>query len=414
MKIRYLIRILSFICVAVCSALAVTTLVSANNSGSISYSYIDDNIEFQIYRVASNDSDIPEGDFSSYNVSLDDDNAASTLAAFALRDNITPYETEVTNDSNNAYFDNVPSGIYLVTGDTFITGDLKYSVMPVLTYVFDDKVEITAKYQKEKISTSSNSYKIGVVKVWGGSEREDNVIAQLLKNGSIYDEVELNQSNNWRYTWTGLDQSADWVVVERDVPFKYNISIEKDGDVFIIVNTYTSDTPDSPGGSNPPNTTEASTETTTKHTPSGGGNVKYITTTETTTETTTKAAAEIVTETTTKSSYNDFGNDSEDTTNDGESYNDSTPAGTFDDTANKPSEDIDESSPNDNDTEKDDNKENNNKNSTSNSSNNPSSSDEKLPQTGQLWLPVPVMAFLGMIFTIFGLFERQKYGEYNE
>ncbi len=225
MKIRYLIRILSFICVAVCSALAVTTLVSANNSGSISYSYIDDNIEFQIYRVASNDSDIPEGDFSSYNVSLDDDNAASTLAAFALRDNITPYETEVTNDSNNAYFDNVPSGIYLVTGDTFITGDLKYSVMPVLTYVFDDKVEITAKYQKEKISTSSNSYKIGVVKVWGGSEREDNVIAQLLKNGSIYDEVELNQSNNWRYTWTGLDQSADWVVVERDVPFKYNISI---------------------------------------------------------------------------------------------------------------------------------------------------------------------------------------------
>lgn len=35
-------------------------------------------------------------------------------------------------------------------------------------------------------------------------------------------------------------------------------------------------------------------------------------------------------------------------------------------------------------------------------------SEDMLPQTGQLWWPVPVLAFTGMLFVIFGWFRRRR------
>ncbi len=40
--------------------------------------------------------------------------------------------------------------------------------------------------------------------------------------------------------------------------------------------------------------------------------------------------------------------------------------------------------------------------------------DEKLPQTGQLWWPVPVMTFIGMTLFVFGWIRYRKYGERDE
>lgn len=38
-------------------------------------------------------------------------------------------------------------------------------------------------------------------------------------------------------------------------------------------------------------------------------------------------------------------------------------------------------------------------------------SGEKLPQTGQLWWPVPVMAIVGMLFVMLGWYRRRRFGE---
>lgn len=41
----------------------------------------------------------------------------------------------------------------------------------------------------------------------------------------------------------------------------------------------------------------------------------------------------------------------------------------------------------------------------------PAVSGGKLPQTGQLWWPVPVMAIAGMLFVMFGWYRRRRLGE---
>lgn len=41
----------------------------------------------------------------------------------------------------------------------------------------------------------------------------------------------------------------------------------------------------------------------------------------------------------------------------------------------------------------------------------PAVSGGKLPQTGQLWWPVPVMAIVGIIFVMFGWYRRRRFGE---
>ncbi|MFR0986221.1 MAG: LPXTG cell wall anchor domain-containing protein [Frisingicoccus sp.] len=41
----------------------------------------------------------------------------------------------------------------------------------------------------------------------------------------------------------------------------------------------------------------------------------------------------------------------------------------------------------------------------------PAVSGGKLPQTGQLWWPVPVMAIVGMLFVMFGWYRRRRFGE---
>ena len=45
-----------------------------------------------------------------------------------------------------------------------------------------------------------------VRKVWvdDGVDRPDSITVQLLRDGEVYDKVELKQSNQWVYTWDDL------------------------------------------------------------------------------------------------------------------------------------------------------------------------------------------------------------------
>lgn len=75
---------------------------------------------------------------------------------------------------------------------------------------------------------------------------------QLLRDGSVYDTVTLNADNNWRYTWSNLDNSYQWTVVEKECD-GYNVVVSREGVTFVVTNTYQPET-------TPP--TEPSTPTT--------------------------------------------------------------------------------------------------------------------------------------------------------
>jgi len=81
-----------------------------------------------------------------------------------------------------------------------------------------------------------------VIKIWEDSGYEANrpaeITAELLADGKPYDTALLNPDNNWTYQWTGLAPDVTWTVREAAVPENYTSVIREDGVVFVITNTY--------------------------------------------------------------------------------------------------------------------------------------------------------------------------------
>lgn len=81
-----------------------------------------------------------------------------------------------------------------------------------------------------------------VLKVWKDeghrSERPAQIQAALLCNGKVHEVVTLNAAGNWAYQWNDLDGSKEWTVREYTELDKYTSSVTRDGDLFIITNTY--------------------------------------------------------------------------------------------------------------------------------------------------------------------------------
>ena len=114
-----------------------------------------------------------------------------------------------------------------------------------------------------------------VKKVWitdDGGTAADSVSVNLLKNGDVDRTVVLSGSNNWTYTWTGLNSAYTWTVEEANVPagFTSSTSSSVGGTVWTITNddvakgSIPSDTPDgtdNPNGTDQPNGTDNPGET---------------------------------------------------------------------------------------------------------------------------------------------------------
>ena len=101
-------------------------------------------------------------------------------------------------------------------------------------------------------SPSDDTVDRRVIKLWQDDVQElrpSEVVIELLRDGKLYDTVTLNEKNNWRHTWRDLPEySADgskiaWRVTER-VPKNYTVRITRDGVTFLVTNTYRPGNPD--------------------------------------------------------------------------------------------------------------------------------------------------------------------------
>ena len=101
---------------------------------------------------------------------------------------------------------------------------------------------ITNTHEVEKTSVS-------VEKIWNDENNQDgirpaSVSVSLLANGTVKETVELNTTNNWKYTFANLDKKANgqlitYTVVENDVPETYESVISGDAtNGYKITNTH--------------------------------------------------------------------------------------------------------------------------------------------------------------------------------
>ena len=247
--------------------------------------------EFSLYRVADVSATARftlTGDFQAYPVSLDQPDSAGwralaeTLAAYAARDGLTPLDSGKTVSDGVLKFPTdeqrtMLPGLYLVTGRPCVSGSYTYTPSPFLVslpnldretdqWVYDESVE--PKYTRENHGggdsggEGSNDTTVNrkVLKVWDDdgyeTQRPEQIVVQLLRNGKVYRTAALNAENNWRYTWYNLDAGYDWQLVEETVPEGYTVSVSQEGITFVVTNTCQPDSPDNPDNPDNPDQPE--------------------------------------------------------------------------------------------------------------------------------------------------------------
>ena len=264
----------------------VARAVETSGDGSITVDYEHDGVpvagvKVDLYRVATWSDQWqaqPTEDFEDYQVVLPDLTAmsqnklrdlANTLASYAQRDDgkVKPLDSGVTGTDGEYTFSDLPNGLYLLVYGSYSNGNLSCDAGALLVSLptSTDKdntseginVTVEPKTGCETVPPTppEKDIEIKVVKVWDDNDdsehkRPSKVVVQLLRDGKVYDEVVLNEANNWTHVWTGLDPDHEWSVVEKTVPDGYTVSIDRDGGTVAIVNTLVP--PVTPPGENPP------------------------------------------------------------------------------------------------------------------------------------------------------------------
>jgi hypothetical protein len=396
-------KYVGWLLMAVVCLLLSAVAVNAEDKASIKYVYAVSGVEFKLYKVGDVDEsgNIKKGGrLNSYPIDLTDTAAAQTLASYIERDEVAPTADAVTDTDKTAVFDGLDSGVYLIVGESSVKDNVKYDALPVLALVKNNDVTINGKFETESLSSggsngpssstsektpsdssstsdtgskktnsssgggssSVNPQEVSVLKVWKGDKGANEVTAQLLRNGKVYDEVVLNDDNSWRHTWGKLSRSYTWSVVEKSVPDGYSVSIQKDGSVYVITNTANSeeqtDVPNNPEDREEPlNPAEPgySEGYDNPDNPSVPG----------VPENTSSVTNESISQNGLDKSTDVSENDSNDTIDRGDK------------------------------TQKD------------SATSSQSTKTEKLPQTGQLWVPAIVLACVGVLFLIIGIGRRR-------
>ncbi len=213
--------------------------------------------EWSVYRIGSRNpygGFVLEGEFENYPVSLDDTsstaiaNAAYTLETYALTDNLTADAIGKTSASGVVRFNNLSEGIYLLFSGDFSDSNYKYESQPSIIELggfADNDVIVKPKITATEIpKPGKTSYSVRKVWINESSEnvRPTSISAELYKNGKLDKTVVLNSSNGWYYEWTS-DNSSSWRVVEKSIPSGYSVEYTKDKTAFLIKNTYKPEKP---------------------------------------------------------------------------------------------------------------------------------------------------------------------------
>lgn len=282
MKIRARFRAVT-LCVLILVMMLPTRAFAAQSidpakSTSLTMSYRDGDdpimsARFDLHFVAERNANgeyVMNGDFKNISVELEDMDSdgmlalAATLTAYIGYMDIQPLASGVTDSEGVLEFGGLKAGLYLVQGYTHEQDGYTYTSTPFLAYLpaYDEAndqwiydLAVFPKHESAPDTPNDETVDRKVIKVWndGGdeSERPGHIVVHLLRNGDIYDTVMLSAENNWRHTWTELDNDYTWTVVEV-VPKGYTVTITKEGITFVITNSKPNDTPPPDNSTSPP------------------------------------------------------------------------------------------------------------------------------------------------------------------
>lgn len=179
-------------------------------------------------------------------------------------------ETEWTYEfANLPEKENGEEIIYTVTEDTIEDYTPEYDGFDIINHYTPGKTGATVTKFWDDDNDSEGS-------------RPDSIQAQLYADGKkVGKPVELDDANQWTYTWTNLNDQFTYTVKEVAVPKDYKVTVDnEDHGNLLMTNTHTPEGEVPPGGDgNPPGDTDGpddkpnkpDTPGTNTNTPGGGG-----------------------------------------------------------------------------------------------------------------------------------------------
>ncbi len=295
--------------------------------------------------------------------------AAETLRTYAILDKIPVRGQGETNDKGNLNFSGLEDGLYLVIGDTLKKGTKTYIPSAIFFEMNGQQEAYLNSFPKIILETlDKQTAEYSVKKVWLNDKNQPPdestyITCELYRDGELKETVRLDESNGWLYQWS--DQTGhEWLVKEKEIPKNYTVAYKGNHTQYLIVNTY--ERPRDDSSSTDEHTTPASTTTTDDQA------VDKQTTVATGKSTT------AVRETGTTAKYSTNRPPSQ--TNPPQTYTTVVSPPPGGDTPGNPPGDT------------------------------PGNPPEKLPQTGQLWWPVPILGGAGLLLIAIGAKLRRKDG----
>ncbi|WP_156103672.1 Cna B-type domain-containing protein [Bifidobacterium biavatii] len=259
----------------------------AEDTGSITVNYQDDDApvpgaKTHLYHVAdwndANNGFTPMSQFKEYSVDwnvygTDSETfrqLAETLAGYISRDNLKSQADHITDSTGLAVFNGLSRGLYLVTVDAYDGDSLTCKPSATLVVLPSDsgsmdvtlqpKTECSPRETPPPTPPTEKKVKKKVTKVWKNdteANRPSKVIVQLLQDGKVYKEAELNADNDWTYEWSDLPAGHEYRIVEKTVAEHYTVLVDRETDETIITNTY-NPPPNPPKKKTPPPSTPPS------------------------------------------------------------------------------------------------------------------------------------------------------------
>lgn len=310
-------------------------------------------LEWSLYRIGSFDGEkiILEGEFAKLPVDMSD-LSASGLAASAstLKEFAFVYKYKTTDKANSKKDGSVElkfdeAGAYLIAAPVYKDGKETFVPTPAIFILDPEKEPETTIYPKIKKDAvlTGEIQRYQLVKIWENDENQplkpNEIVVDIYRDFKYYETVTLSEANNWSYSWEE-EHYSEWSMIERKIPEGCAVIYRENGRQYVVVNTYVPDFVFDWELNFPPPVVEELTTTVTE-------------------------------ETTTTTSYTstiDGGVTSESTSTTETSTSTTTTTTT----------------------------------STKKTSTTKRTTTSKLPQTGQLWWPVPVMAVGGLVLIATG------------
>lgn len=215
-----------------------------------------EDVTYAIWRVASVSDDVDfrlTSDFRASKVRPNDtddwDDMAETLVGYVESRELDPLATDDTNSRGRANFEKLKTGLYLVIGEPYTYNGKTYEQDPFLIALptrSDNtqpwEYDVTTIRKPAERVEEPEKVEVSVLKIWSGDDdsqiRPASITVQLLRDGKVYDTVTLNRRNNWSFVWSDLPTGHTWRVSETEVPEGYSVLVQRNGNGFIIINTY--------------------------------------------------------------------------------------------------------------------------------------------------------------------------------